>query len=171
MARGIDSNNRVRNDPLPSPCPQLRINTKLEEGTEDRQTNKRRMSMGSEAYPAHEGPRSSGAFLSPTRYVESPVSYVCDGWCGYNVLAHRTVVSVLAFSCCTGKLTFAYQLSLSACSDSQRAREGPRGSLTTVLCKYLGKHGPCSAIYRHIYLALSHRTVSSLVIPQPHVSY
>ena len=31
------------------------------------------------------------------------------------------------------------QLSLSACSDPQRAWEGPQGSLTTILCKYLSK--------------------------------
>lgn len=32
------------------------------------------------------------------------------------------------------------KLSSSACSDPQRAWEGPRGSLTTVLCKYLGQY-------------------------------
>ncbi|KAF8256898.1 caspase domain-containing protein [Lactarius quietus] len=32
------------------------------------------------------------------------------------------------------------ELSLSACSDPQRAWEGPLGSLTTVLCEYLSKH-------------------------------
>jgi hypothetical protein len=31
------------------------------------------------------------------------------------------------------------QLSLSACSDPQRAWEGPQGSLTAVLCSFLGQ--------------------------------
>ena len=81
--------------------------------------------------------RSGEEFLSPRS--ESPVSMACDGWCRYNVFAHRTAVSIHSFSCCAGELTFAYQLSLSACSDPQRAREGARGSLTMVLCRYLGK--------------------------------
>ena len=104
MARGINNNNRVHTDPLPSPYPRLRINTKLEERTKDGQSNKRGKS---EAYPARDGrSRSSASILSPTltRY-ESPVSNVCDGWCGYNVLAHRTAVSVVAFSCCAGEPT------------------------------------------------------------------
>ena len=103
MARGINSNNRVHTDPLPSPsCPRLRINTKLEERTKDGQSNKRGKS---EAHPAREGRlRNSASFLSPTRF-ESPVSNVCDGWCEYNVLAHRTAVRVLAFSYCTNELT------------------------------------------------------------------
>lgn len=102
MTRNIDSNTRVYTDPLPAPCPRLRIDTKLEESTEDRQTDKRCRSMGSEACPAREGrPRSSGSFVSPTRF-ESPVSNVCDGWCRYNPFARRSAVSVLAFSCLRG---------------------------------------------------------------------
>ena len=115
MDQGIDSDGRVHTDPLPSPlCPRLRINTKLEERTKDGQPN-------------------------TLRRFESEPSILCDGWCSYNVFAHRTAVSVHSFSCCTGELTFAYQLSLSACSDPQRAREGPRGSLTMVVYRYLGK--------------------------------
>lgn len=34
----------------------------------------------------------------------------------------------------------SFQLSLSACSDPQQAWEGPRGSLTAVLCEFLGQH-------------------------------
>ncbi|KAN0136670.1 Caspase domain containing protein [Lactarius tabidus] len=122
MARGNDSNTRLYSDPLPAPCPRLRIDTKLGESTEDEQPNKRWKSMGSEACPARKGrPRSIGSIL-PLMRVESPVSNVCDGWCGHNPFAHRTA------------------LSLSACSDPQRAWEGPRGSLATVLCKYLKAH-------------------------------
>ncbi|KAN0136668.1 Caspase domain containing protein [Lactarius tabidus] len=105
-------------DPWP-PHPRLLTTTKSEESTEDGQPNR---GMGSEAGPTRKcRPRSNGSFLSPTRH-ESPVSNVCDGWCRYNSFTRRTA------------------LSLSACSDPQRACEGPRGSLTTVLCRYLEKH-------------------------------
>ncbi|KAI9438818.1 caspase domain-containing protein [Lactarius indigo] len=120
MARNIDNNIRLHTDPLPSPCAPLRINTQV--GGSIDEANRRWMSMGdSEGYSPREGrrPRSIAALVSPTRY-ESPVSFVkCDGWCDYDPSVHRTV------------------LSLSACSDPQRAWEGPRGSLTTVLCKFL----------------------------------
>jgi len=33
-----------------------------------------------------------------------------------------------------------FQVSLSACADPQRAWEGPRGSLTMVLCDFLKRH-------------------------------
>ncbi|KAH9059168.1 caspase domain-containing protein [Lactarius vividus] len=119
MARNID-NNRLHTDPLPSPSARLRIDTQVGGSTDE--ANRRRMSMGdSEEYPPREGrrPRSRAALVSPTRY-DSPVSFVkCDGWCNYDPSVYKTV------------------LSLSACSDPQRAWEGPRGSLTTVLCKYL----------------------------------
>jgi len=108
-----DSNNRSPTDPLPSPCPRLKINTQVRESTD--QSNRRWRSVG-----------DSGAYradvLSPTRY-DSPVSNIkCDGWCKRDIFARRVA------------------LSLSACSDPQRAWEGPRGSLTTVLCNYLHKH-------------------------------
>src|SRR5579863_4671410 len=32
-----------------------------------------------------------------------------------------------------------WQLSISACADLQRAWEGPRGSLTAILCRFLGQ--------------------------------
>ncbi|KAI9440267.1 caspase domain-containing protein [Lactarius psammicola] len=121
MARDIN-NIRLQTDPLPSSCTGLRIDTQVGGSTDEGQPNRRWMSTGeSEVYPAREGRRlrSCATLLSPTRY-ESPVSNVkCDGWCDYDPFARRTV------------------LSLSACSDPQRAWEGPRGSLTTVLCKYL----------------------------------
>ncbi|KAH8994283.1 caspase domain-containing protein [Lactarius akahatsu] len=120
MARNIDNNIRLYTDPLPSPCAQLRIDTQV--GGSADEANRRWMSMGdSEGYPPREGRRlrSCVPLVSPTRY-ESPVSIVkCDGWCHYDPFVRKTV------------------LSLSACSDPQRAWEGPRGSLTTVLCKYL----------------------------------
>jgi hypothetical protein len=97
MARGNDSNTRLYSDPLPAPCPRLRIDTKLGESTEDEQPNKRWKSMGSEACPARKGrPRSIGSIL-PLMRVESPVSNVCDGWCGHNPFAHRTAVGLLYF--------------------------------------------------------------------------
>lgn len=106
VTRGIDRNTPQYSDPSPSPPPRLRIDTKLEDGMEDRQANKRRRSMGSEAYPAHEGHlQGSGSFLSSTSYLQSPGLDMCNGWCGYNVLAHRTAVSLFDFSCCAGELT------------------------------------------------------------------
>jgi len=65
--------------------------------------------------------RGGTSVLSPTRYVSSsPISsFICDGWCGYDLIPRATVVS------------------LSACSDLQLAWEGPRGSLTGVLCEFL----------------------------------
>jgi hypothetical protein len=94
MTRDIDSSTRVYSDPLPAPCPRLQIDTKLEDSREDDKPNKR---WRSEAAPAREGrPRSSGSFLSPTRY-DSPVSNVCDGWCEPDPFARRTAVSVLLF--------------------------------------------------------------------------
>jgi hypothetical protein len=47
--------------------------------------------------------------------------FVCDGWCKHSEVLHPNV------------------LSLSACSDLQRAWEGPNGSLTTILCNYLSQ--------------------------------
>jgi hypothetical protein len=65
------------------------------------------------------GSQGGASVLSPTQY-DSPVSRVsCNGWCGYDLFPRATVVS------------------LSACADLQRAWEGPRGSLTAVLCELL----------------------------------
>jgi hypothetical protein len=50
----------------------------------------------------------------------SPESiFACSGWCELDDNPYPTV------------------LSLSACSDLQRAWEGPNGSLTTIVCNYL----------------------------------
>jgi len=59
---------------------------------------------------------------SRTLYDSPKDVVICDGWCGYDIIQHATV------------------LSLSACVDLQRAWEGPRGSLTAVLCRFLEKH-------------------------------
>jgi len=104
-----------------SPPGSLRINTEVSNimaGTH--------REMTPEAGP-HEarGQRGHGgvSFLSPTRYAESPISSVrCTGWCGYSIYPHATV------------------LSLSACGDPERAWEGPRGSLTVVLCEFFQKN-------------------------------
>jgi hypothetical protein len=120
-------NVRLLADPLPSPHPQMRIDTQmLVESTDDGQPTRHWGSIGaeSEAYPTGEDghPRSYANILSPTR-CDSPVSYVkCDGWCGYDPFESR------------------FALSLSACSDPQRAWDAPHGTLATVLCRYLEKH-------------------------------
>ncbi|KAH9959977.1 caspase domain-containing protein [Russula dissimulans] len=115
----------------------LRINTEVSHVSA---TSQREASL--EARP-HEvlSQRSGISFLSPTRY-DSPVSSVgCSGWCGYEIVPHPTV------------------LSLSACGDPQRAWEGPRGSLTVVLCEFLAKN-PCP----------SYRTLMSHVNFQLHAN-
>jgi hypothetical protein len=61
-----------------------------------------------------------------------------------------------------------WQLSLSACVDLQRAWEGPRGSLSAVLCRFLGQriflqYGPLYVVNRNADIlpqktTLTHRT-------------
>jgi hypothetical protein len=65
--------------------------------------------------------RDQMLFGSQTRFASPEAQFVCDGWCKHSEVPHPNV------------------LSLSACSDLQRAWEGPKGSLTTVLCNYLKK--------------------------------
>jgi hypothetical protein len=76
--------------------------------------------------------------FTQTRYASPEARFVCDGWCKHSDDAHPTV------------------LSLSACSDLQRAWEGPKGSLTTVLCNYLKKQSNPSygALMAHINFQL-----------------
>ncbi|KAI0277926.1 caspase domain-containing protein [Russula aff. rugulosa BPL654] len=77
-------------------------------------------------------------FGSQTRFASPEARFVCDGWCKHSDEPHPNV------------------LSLSACSDLQRAWEGPKGSLTTVLCNYLKKnsHPSYRALMTHINFQL-----------------
>jgi hypothetical protein len=101
--------------------------------------NQRELSVEADA-------RGNMSVLSPTRTFMSPISRVrCDGWCGYDLIPRATVVSVDSPASC-GRMTLTHyagsptnQVSLSACADLQRAWEGPRGSLTVVLCEFLSK--------------------------------
>jgi hypothetical protein len=103
----------------------LRINTEVG-GRGVLSTNQCEMSVKA-------GPRGGTSILSPT-LCESPTSYSgikcnrwcssrikCDGWCRYDLIPRVSVVS------------------LSARADLQRAWEGPRGSLTAVLCELLSQ--------------------------------
>jgi hypothetical protein len=74
-----------------------------------------------------------------TRFASPEARFVCDGWCKYNEEPHPNVVSVEHLLLGDSGVHVCRQLSLSACSDLQRAWEGPKGSLTTVLCNYLSK--------------------------------
>ena len=125
-------------DPLLPTYPGLRINTKLER-TEDGQPNRRR-SLRSIRSGALVVPRCSGSFLSPTRY-ESPVLNACDGRCGYDPFACRTVVSVLSFSYyCVGELTVRVSDIFVVRVFGPSTRLGrSSGLLITALCRYLGK--------------------------------
>lgn len=97
-----------------SPTAKLHIDTQLGQG------GQREMSL----YSPRGRPRArreQKLFGSPTRCSSPEARFACDGWCKYSEESHPNV------------------LSLSACSDLQRAWEGPKGSLTTVLCNYLKK--------------------------------
>jgi len=82
-------------------------------------------------------PRERMVFSSQPRYA-SPERTFCEGWCKLSEEPHPIV------------------LSLSACSDLQQAWEGPKGSLTTVLCNYLKKENYPSygALMAHINFQL-----------------
>ncbi|KAH9998768.1 peptidase C14, caspase domain-containing protein [Russula vinacea] len=83
-------------------------------------------------------PRERMLFSSQVRYASPEARFVCDGWCKFSDDSHANV------------------LSLSACSDLQRAWEGPKGSLTTVLCNYLKEYSSpsYSALMAHINFQL-----------------
>ncbi|KAI9510660.1 caspase domain-containing protein [Russula earlei] len=83
-------------------------------------------------------PRERMLFSNQTRYASPEARFVCDGWCKHSEDLHPNI------------------LSLSACSDLQRAWEGPNGSLTTVLCNYLKDHNYPSygALMSHINFQL-----------------
>jgi hypothetical protein len=78
-------------------------------------------------------------FGSQTRFASPEARFVCDGWCKYSDVPHPNVVSIEYLLLRDSGVYVCRQLSLSACSDLQRAWEGPKGSLTTVLCNYLSK--------------------------------
>jgi hypothetical protein len=152
FALGCTSSSDSASQPSPSICsvlsspkltdPPLRINTQVSNAS---LTNHRTMSMEPHQREARHS-RSWVSILSPSRMrATSPVTQMrCDGWCGYDVKLYANVVGIMT-------LRFAWwptyndipclprQISLSACSDPQRAWEGPRGSLTTVLCDFLGQ--------------------------------
>jgi len=90
----------------------------------DTQLGERRPADQTELSPGSQSrgrrrPRERMLFASQTRYASPEARFVCDGWCKFSDVEHPNI------------------LSLSACSDLQRAWEGPKGSLTTVLCNYL----------------------------------
>ncbi|KAH9977499.1 caspase domain-containing protein [Russula compacta] len=107
----------------------------------DRRRNKRDKSPGPKSRVTRR-PRPRERMLfefeSQVRYASPEPSFACDGWCDYSEVPHPNV------------------LSLSACSDLQRAWEGPKGSLTTVLCNYLKKNNYPSygAMMTHINFQL-----------------
>ena len=78
-------------------------------------------------------------FGSQTRFASPEARFLCDGWCKYSDEPHPNVVSIEHLLLGDSGPHVCRQLSLSACSDLQRAWEGPKGSLTTVVCNYLSK--------------------------------
>ncbi|KAI9456400.1 peptidase C14, caspase domain-containing protein, partial [Lactarius psammicola] len=83
-------------------------------------------------------PRERSLFPSQPRSASPESIYVCSGWCDSDNNPYPSVIS------------------LSACSDLQRAWEGPNGSLTTVVCNYLKTHSRPSyqALMSHINFQL-----------------
>ncbi|KAH9953158.1 caspase domain-containing protein [Russula dissimulans] len=82
--------------------------------------------------------------FTQTRYASPEPRFVCDGWCKYTEVSHPNV------------------LSLSSCSDMQRAWDGPNGSLTTILCNYLKKNNSPSygALMSHINFQLHYNALA-----------
>lgn len=83
--------------------------------------------------------------FTQNRCASPEARFVCNGWCNYNEVSHPNVVSIWRLLRDSAPHV-CRQLSLSACSDLQRAWEGPKGSLTTVLCNYLSQ---CSFVRCH----------------------
>jgi len=81
--------------------------------------------------------------FTQTRYASPERRFGCDGWCEYSKSLHPNV------------------LSLSACSDLQRAWEGPNVSLTTILCNYLKENNSPSygALMSHINFQLHYNAL------------
>jgi hypothetical protein len=108
--------------------------------------------------------RDQMLFGSQTRFASPEARFVCDGWCKYSDEPHPNVVSIEHLLFGDSRFHVCRQLSLSACSDLQRAWEGPKGSLTTVLCNYLSKrisyNIPISRSDRsHQRITVAHHTV------------
>jgi len=113
----------------------LQLDTQLSEG---RTAVQRELSPTRRSPRESRRPRERMLFSSQTRYASPEARFACDGWCKFSDDSHPNV------------------LSLSACSDLQRAWEGPKGSLTTVLCNYLKKYSSpsYSALMAHINFQL-----------------
>ena len=130
---------------LPSGQP-LRVNTKP---GESRPAGQREMSRSRTSPSLGGQSRERGARMSrspermiytDTRYASPEPLFACDGWCKYSEVSHPNVVSISpSLVRNTMRPHACRQLSLSACSDSQRAWEGPNGSLTVILCNYLSQ--------------------------------
>ena len=89
--------------------------------------------------------------FTQTRNSSPDARFDCDGWCQYSYDPHPNVVSIRTIRrllLWDSGFHARRQLSLSACSDLQRAWEGPNGSLTTVLCNYLSQCTLCNATER-----------------------
>jgi hypothetical protein len=86
--------------------------------------------------------------FTQTRFASPDARFDCDGWCKHSDVPHANVVSIRRLLLWDSGSHTRRQLSLSACSDLQRAWEGPKGSLTTVLCNYLSQCILCNATER-----------------------
>jgi hypothetical protein len=103
------------------------------------------LSVNQREMPVEAGPHGTSVLSQPRS--ESPVSGMCNGCCEYDPVPRATVVS------------------LSACADLQRAWEGPRGSLTAVLCEFLSQQN------LNLFVILETDMIDRIAEMQPLPSY
>jgi hypothetical protein len=120
--------------------PPLRVDDGASEG---RSVDQRESSPAAQSRETRR-PRERPLLLQSQARSASPESiFTCSGWCDRDDNPYPTV------------------LSLSACSDLQRAWEGPNGSLTTIVCNYLKTNSRPSyrTLMSHINFQLHHNAL------------
>ena len=113
--------------------------SRIDDGASEGRSVVQRESSPAAKSRATRRPRERSLFPSQPRSASPESLFICSGWCDHDDNPYPTVVS-LTYSICLVSGWWSHvsrQLSLSACSDLQRAWEGPNGSLTTVVCNYL----------------------------------
>ncbi len=109
--------------------------------------------------------REQMLFGPQIRFASPEARFVCDGWCKYSDEPHPNVVGIERLLLRDSGPHVCLQLSLSACLDLQRAWEGPKGSLTTVLCNYLSKCILCRATTSRSDRSHQRSTVARHTVP------
>ncbi len=147
--------------PVGSLLGSLQLDTQLSEA---RPASKRELSPRGRPRGRREV-REQMLFGSMTRFASPEARFVCNGWCKHSDEPHPNVVSIERTLLSDSRVHVCRQLSLSACSDLQRAWEGPKGSLTTVLCNYLSKCILCNATVSRSDRSHQRSTVAHHMVP------